>query len=378
MDVLHCPVQHYEWGSTTAIPALLGVEPDGRPQAELWAGAHPAAPSTVGGRSLAEVIADDPEAALGRSVLERFGPRLPFLAKLLAAAEPLSIQAHPDKRRAEAGFDDEEARRVPIDAPHRRYKDRNHKPEILVALTPFVALAGFRPVEETVDLLRSIGLAHVAPFNQLEVEGPAAVVGTLLHGGDRDLAARVADAVRAAPIEVATWLGRIAEVHPGDPGVSVSLLLNLVTLQPGQAVNLRAGNLHAYLEGTGVEVMASSDNVLRGGLTPKHIDVDELLAVLDPAPGPPPVVEPVGRGRVRRWPTPDPDFAVTEVSPGTLPHEVRTDGPSVVLVLDDPVAVASGCDEIELLPGTVLWVPASDGAFRLRGDGRAFVVGVAA
>jgi len=394
VDVLQCPIQRYPWGSTTALPLLLGVAPDGGPQAELWAGAHPAAPATVGGRSLADVINDDPSAALGPDVLRRFGPRLPFLAKILAAAEPLSIQAHPDSRRAREGFAEDEAAGIPIDAPNRRYRDRSHKPELLVALTPFHALAGLRPLQETSALLEALDLAQTHPFDRLESDGPAAVIRMLLGSGSengREVAARVGEAAAALdmtvdppsaaadPVEaVAWWASRIAALNPGDPGVGVALLLNLVDLAPGEAVNLRAGNLHAYLRGTGVEVMASSDNVLRGGLTSKHVDVQELLVVADVTPDAPPVVSPVASasGRIVSWPTPDPDFAVSMVRPGAERVSVAREGPRVAMVVDGHVRAAAGSRALELDRGAVIWVPASDGPLALEGEGTTFVAAV--
>jgi mannose-6-phosphate isomerase len=424
VDLLQCPIQRYAWGSTSAIPALLGVAEDGGPQAELWAGAHPAAPSTIDGRSLAYVIADDPTAALGAGVVERLGPRLPFLAKVLSAAAPLSLQAHPDRERAAAGFAEDEAAGIALDAPERRYKDDNHKPEILVALTPFTALAGFRSIDQTVALLEALGLGDLSPFDRLTAEGSAAVVATLL--GDRSkgeaAATRVAgaahlfapgttsghgdaptagvgdpspsdvhpdeataggghDPTAAArrgvldPTVVARWMARIADEHPGDPGVAVALLLNLVELAPGQAVHLGAGNLHAYLEGTGIEVMAASDNVLRGGLTPKHVDVDELLVVLDGTPGPPPVVTPISDDGLTWWPTFDPDFAVSAVGPATSPVMLGP-GPRILIVVEGPVVLATMDASLEARKGSVVWVPASDGAVWVGGPGRAFVATV--
>jgi mannose-6-phosphate isomerase len=392
VEIMQCPIQHNSWGSTTAIPSILGVAPDGRPQAELWAGAHPSAPSLVGGRPLDEVIAEDPLAALGPDVLERFGPALPFLAKILAAAEPLSIQAHPDKAHAEQGFAAEEAAGVPIDAPHRRYKDANHKPELLVALTPFHALAGFRPIDETMVLLEELDLATLHPFDRLATEGVAPVVAALLGTDEgREAAARIAEAAAALvaadpdtaagppsavtePVQAAAWWAdHIARTYPGDPGVGVSLLLNLVDLEPGEGVNLRAGNVHAYLEGTGIEVMASSDNVLRGGLTPKYIDVPELLAVLDATPGEPPIVPAAPTDNGSFWPTPDPDFHLHMVRSTALPHELHVAGPRVAIVVEGAVTFTTSGREIDAPSGSAVWVPHADGPFRVRGDGVVFV-----
>jgi len=293
------PVQEYAWGSTTAIPGLLGLaNPDGRPQAELWMGAHPRGPSLVDmeGRriSLAELIAYDPEAVLGSETVARFGAGLPFLFKVLAAAKPLSIQAHPDKEQARAGFARENREKIPLDAFQRSYRDAFHKPEILCALTGFWALKGFRPAAEILDLCA--GLGPVGLDSELELlrasgeAGLKAFFGALmsLPAGRRERACAEAAArckelsLRTAPAARAewAWIARLHDLYPGDSGSLAPLYLNLVHLAPGEALFLPAGELHAYLEGTGIELMANSDNVLRGGLTPKHVDVPELLRIL--------------------------------------------------------------------------------------------------
>jgi mannose-6-phosphate isomerase len=295
------PVQEYAWGSTTAIPELLGQSvPADRPQAELWMGAHPRGPSLVeiDGRrvSLAELIAREPEAVLGAEAVARFGPELPFLFKVLAAARPLSIQAHPDREQARAGFDRENQERIPLDAFRRSYRDANHKPEILCALTPFWALKGFRPAAEIFALGEELGLDSLRDELAL-LQAPTGDGGLkAFFGALMRLPARrreLACAQAAAPGDIGAgrhlssqrqamlnWIGRLQRFYPGDIGSLAPLFLNLVRLEPGEAIFLPAGELHAYLEGTGVELMANSDNVLRGGLTPKHVDVPELLRIL--------------------------------------------------------------------------------------------------
>jgi mannose-6-phosphate isomerase len=290
-------VQEYAWGSTTAIPELLGeAVPASRPQAELWMGAHPRGPSQVkiGGRrlSLAELIAREPEAVLGAAAAARFGAALPFLFKVLAASSPLSIQAHPDREQARAGFARENKEGIPLDAFHRNYRDANHKPEILCALTPFRALKGFRPAAEILSCCRRLGLKSLEGELAL-LRSPAgglkAFFGALMRLPARR---REALCVRAAELAAAgggpsdgaepfrTWIVRLQSLYPGDIGVLSPLFLNLIRLEPGEAIYLPAGELHAYLEGTGIELMANSDNVLRGGLTAKHMDVPELLRIL--------------------------------------------------------------------------------------------------
>ena len=250
-------VQHYPWGDHHFIPALLGVEPDGRPWAELWLGTHPNGPATLdGGRPLSDVT----------------GP-LPYLLKVLAAAIPLSLQAHPSRAQAQAGFD------------AGRYPDPEPKPELLLALTPFEAFCGIRPVDATLDLLGEIGAAELAAA--VRRHGPVGALAEL-YQGELHVAPVVAAASTSDRPEAA-WVSRLAERYPGDASVAGTLLLNLVHLEPGQAIQLGPGNLHAYLGGAGIELMGPSDNVIRGGLTNKAVDVEDLLAVIDPTP----LVEPV-------------------------------------------------------------------------------------
>jgi mannose-6-phosphate isomerase len=301
-------IQEYAWGSRSAIPELLGrSSPADRPQAELWMGAHPKAPSRVlledgGELSLAELIARDPPGILGPAVAAKFSGRLPFLFKVLAAAQPLSIQAHPNLEQARAGFRRENEGGIPPDAFRRNYRDENHKPEVISALTPFWAFNGFRPIPEMLDLLRSVGFSSIgkqitafgehpnggglktffASLMNLDAETREGAIQEALAWAERQQGgqSQPVDGGAIARTAVPCWLLRLAELYPGDIGVLSPLLLNLLLLQPGDTMFLQAGVLHAYLEGTGIELMANSDNVIRGGLTPKHVDVDELLSIL--------------------------------------------------------------------------------------------------
>lgn len=296
-------IRDYAWGSTGAISGLLGTDPSGKPEAEMWLGAHPSAPSLAsdgqpGGADtgLDRLIAADPQGLLGPEVAAAYG-RLPFLMKLLAAGKPLSIQVHPSADQAAAGYAAENAAGLAADDPQRNYRDGSHKPEMIYALTNFAALSGFRSPAETAGLFGTLGAALEAEAaetcarivsllsNPDEAEALRSTCEYLL-GGSPELGRLGAAALRAIEANPAlaehpslAELPRINEHYPDDIGVLVSLLLNLVVLEPGQAIYLGAGNVHAYLRGLGVEVMANSDNVLRGGLTPKHIDVPELLRV---------------------------------------------------------------------------------------------------
>ena len=289
-------IQEYAWGSRTAILELLGQSvPADKPQAELWMGAHPKAPSQVLAdglwRSLPEVIQESPEETLGQEVAARFSNKLPFLFKVLAAAKPLSIQAHPNKEQAGQGFARENELGIPLDAPHRNYRDDNHKPEIICALTPFWALNGFRKIEETLSLLeeaRIPGLAEIVSSlrSHPNRDGLKKFFNDLMttdSGKQRKIVEQAVNSAEKRTHEesVWTWMIKLNEEYPGDMGVLSPIFLNLIRLEPQQAMYLPAGELHGYLEGVGIELMANSDNVLRGGLTPKHIDVQELLAVLN-------------------------------------------------------------------------------------------------
>jgi mannose-6-phosphate isomerase len=359
VELLNSPIRGYAWGSRTAIAGLQGRPgPTEQPEAELWMGAHPDSPSAVGGVALTKRIAGDPAGVLGAHTVSRFGERLPFLLKVLAAAEPLSLQAHPTNEQAAAGFAAEEAAGRSCQAGDRNYKDPHHKPELMVAVEPFEALCGFRDPSTTADLLAGLGVTELAPTiaalrgADVSLALRDAVTG-LMELGEAERKALVEGVVAAARgrsgCELAVALG---ERYPGDIGVVVALLLNHVRLEPGEAVWMPAGNLHAYLHGTGVEIMAASDNVLRGGLTPKHVDVPELLRVLRFEVLTDPVVRPreVAPGLVT-WPTPIDDFVLhrADLAGGqvTLPGH----GPRIVLCLRGEVRVADGAEELVLAGG---------------------------
>ena len=371
MERLDNPIQRYAWGSPTAIPSLLGKPPDGSPQAELWLGAHPSAPSKIGyGATLEELIADAPHRLLGEASVARFGPRLPFLLKVLAAAQPLSLQAHPSLAQAKAGFAKEEAAGLPRGAPNRNYRDPNHKPEILCALTPFHALCGFRLVADSMRLFLQLGL----DVSQLEHHGLRAYldhVMTLPKEAQGALVDQLVDAARQ-PVKgfeaECALVTRLAGLYPRDVGIVGALLLNLVTLAPGEALYLDAGNLHAYLEGTGVELMANSDNVLRGGLTPKHVDVAELLSVLNFEDGPPRVLRP-GDEAEAVYETPAPDFRLSRISVAAAqPVTLAARGAQLLLVTEGEVTVK----EAVLRRGDSVFIGADEGEVALSGRGTVF------
>jgi mannose-6-phosphate isomerase len=371
-------VQHYDWGSTSAIPSLLGRPEDGRPWAELWFGAHPVAPSTIEldgeDRPLDEVIAADPVSTIGDGQADG----LPFLVKVLAAAAPLSLQAHPSIEQAVEGFAREERLGVPRDAPQRTYRDANHKPELICALTPFTALYGFRPPQESAALLRSLAVPLLDPVvERLTASTDTAVrdaLAWLLELGPDEGAALAHAVARAAtdgtvrgPELERSWTARIADEHPGDPGVVTALLLNLVRLEPGEALYLPGRTLHAYLEGMGVEVMASSDNVIRGGLTTKHVDVPELLRIVQAEPTPAVTVPRRRAARELVYDTATSEFRLSALEPDGDEVELVTEGPEILLCTAGSATATDASGTEALTAGQAVFLPASTGRYQVAG-----------
>ncbi|MFP1601774.1 mannose-6-phosphate isomerase, class I [Microbacterium sp. 2216-1] len=355
----------YAWGSTSLIAGLEGREPSDAPEAEVWFGDHPGDPSDVAGGGTLETVT---------------GGTLPYLLKLLAAAAPLSIQVHPTREQAREGF----AREAGMDAgdPTRNYRDDNHKPELIVALSDrFEALAGLRPLEDTRRLLSVLPDAPgvVALRARLSCADDAQAlrdtIAWVLSGDAQteidDIIAAVVQADSDDFAEPLAAVRSIAARNPGDAGVVVALLMNFVVLRPGEAIFLRAGLLHAYVAGLGVEIMAASDNVLRGGLTPKHIDVDELLAIVDTTPGTVPVQ--TGADAVTDYAAPVEDFALRRVQlDGVAAFDVT--GPTMVLATSGRVAVecASGATA-PIAVGSAVFITADESSITLHGHGEAFI-----
>lgn len=397
---LGCVRREYSWGSPTAIPELIGVEPDGRPFAELWFGAHPSLPSPVvpppppldddgapRPEDLQSAIERDPEGMLGRDVLARFGPRLPFLLKLIAPARPLSLQVHPSTDRAQAGFALENAAGIPLEHRTRNYRDPSHKPELIYAVTTFEALSGFRAPRRAAELLE--GLDAPATQRVLAIlrrdptpTGVRTAFALLLDPRTKPAPEEVARVVHACKVRAAAGspspradaiVALLAQYFPGDPGVVVSLLLNPVTLRPGQAMFIPAGGVHAYLSGIGVELMANSDNVLRAGLTTKHADVPELLDIVQYVAAPPIRIAPEtfhDATRVYYAPVDDFELSVTDVD-DEVPHPLPGRGPRVLLALAGEVRITAGDDggAAVLRPGEGLFVAASEGRLCASGHG---------
>lgn len=375
LETLSNDPRDYAWGSPTLIPALQGRTPSGAPEAEVWFGDHPGSPARLGdGRTLAEARTD------------AGAPPLPYLLKILAASSSLSIQAHPDLTQAREGYAREEAAGIPIDAPDRLYRDANHKPEIIVALSDrFRALVGLRPVARTRELLAGLGDREgVRVLQDALTDADAAgalrrIIEDALSGRSTDVVADLAAALREVRVDPATpyaeeidVLRAVSEDFPGDPGLVVALLMNLVVLRRGDAVFAPAGVLHAYQDGLGVELMAASDNVLRGGLTPKHIDVPELMRIIDTRPGDAPVLVPERRGDADVFDVGVPDFTLVR---HVLDGDDAAFGaavPTIVLAAAGELTVVAGDVRLTLTPGRAAVVD-GEPEVRISGRGTAYV-----
>jgi mannose-6-phosphate isomerase len=396
MQLLDNPIRRYAWGSRTMIAGLQGrAVPSPHPEAELWLGAHPGDSSWLvdddGQRfSLSEELAKDPVTRLGEHSARRWSGRLPFLLKVLAANEPLSLQAHPSAADAASGFAREEAAGIALDDPRRSYKDANHKPELVCALTEFHALTGFREPEVTLELLDQLDVPELAVYVKLlagqpDQDGLRALFSTWITLPQR-LLDELVPAVQRACVELLRRAGtervadrfsaeartvlELSERYPGDAGVLAALLLNRVTLAPGEALYQGDGVLHAYLSGACIEVMANSDNVLRGGLTPKHVDVAELLRVLDFDAGPPPLVAGQVDGVLTRYDTVAEEFGLwrldwAEPNAGDV-VPLPEDGPRILLCTSGSAKVSAGSGRsLCLSQGESLWLDARDVAVKV-------------
>jgi len=387
--LLENPIREYDWGSRTAIAELLGRPvPSAAPQAELWMGAHPSAPSSVqlpgGGRSLLSWIQERPQELLGSRVQAKFEGRLPFLMKVLAADRPLSIQAHPDAAQALEGFARENAAGIPLDARERCYRDASHKPELLCALTPFWALRGFRAPREILSLVAKLAVPELDVAAEcLRTGAEREALSAWLRGlfalapeaRVRLVRAAARAAAECADDDVAfEWIGRLQQLRCDDVGVLAPLFLHAVRLEPGEAIFLPARELHAYLQGVGVELMASSDNVLRGGLTSKPLAVAELLRCLRFEPARPSLLRaPLDPSGWERYATPALEFelARTALRDGSSLASATERGIEILLCTEGQIELtpADSRTSVRLAQGASCIVPAAVGAYRASGRG---------
>lgn len=381
------PIQPYCWGSKTALTRLFGIEnPTDQPMAELWMGAHPQSSSqlNINGETLTleRFIQRQPERLLGRG-LSGESARLPFLFKVLCAEQALSIQVHPDKAAAEQGYRDENQRGIPMDAAERNYKDDNHKPELLYALTPFQGMNGFRPLEDIAALLAPFA-ATAAPFHAFIASPDEAqlrqLMGWLLTLEKQLLQQVLTQLDRLSQTsQQPPWptVRRLVADFPGDIGAIMPLLLNLIALQPGEAMFLSPGTPHAYLQGCGLEIMANSDNVLRAGLTAKHIDSQQLLAntrfsSLSTAEWR--IHSCLQDGEIR-FPVPVDDFSLAILPLGHSGHHLQQSGPLILFCIKGKAICQSGRTILRLLPGESLFVAAADRPVTVYGHGEIAMAG---
>ena len=388
MERLDGARQSYDWGSTTAIPEMLGLEPDGAPWAEQWYGAHPAGPTRLAdGRTLAALLASDPGRLLGEDVVRRFGPQLPFLLKVIAPDRALSLQVHPSLEQAVRGFERENAADVAPDSPVRSFKDSNHKPEMVLALTRFEAVAGFRAPRRAAEVLGGLDSPPARRMRRTLRLNPTRfgirqAFTELVCADTRPEASEMAELVaeisrrlaegRSPSRRVDANVVEMARAFPHDPGIAAALLLNPVTLRRGEALFVPAGSVHAYISGLGVEIMASSDNVLRAGLTTKHVDVPAMLACVDYVAAPPvrPAPEYLSRAtRAYYAPVDDFELLVTTVVPrdGRVPVPGR--GPRILLGLEGTTTVTTPAGSAELTRGRALFVGADERTLAVEGEG---------
>jgi len=382
---MHNVIQDYAWGSTTSIESLFGIaNPEGKPQAEIWMGAHPNGCSKidVAGKAtrLAEFIDIDKAAIIGADTEQQFG-ELPYLFKVLAADKALSIQVHPSKSQAEVGFAKEQDAGIPHSAGHRNYKDPNHKPELVYALTPYQAMNGFREIAQIVTLFRCLEIADlqalVVALEENQNEGglrqffeamlslrgetkETAVSGLLTYAEQHK-----DDALFALILE-------LAEQYPGDIGLFSPLMLNVLTLQPGEAMFLDACTPHAYIKGTGLEIMANSDNVLRAGLTPKHMDISELVTSTRfvPMPADTLLLAPEQSEGGLHYPIPVPDFKFS-VYHSQQEIVLTMSSAEILLAIDEPVTVIhSNGETLTIEKGESMFIPNYAGSYTATSTGR--------
>ncbi len=386
--ILKNGIQEYDWGSRTVLAELLGrVSPSTVPQAELWMGAHPKAPSRVvapgGDIPLDRFIENDPEGVLGVATARRFGNAMPYLFKVLAAEKPLSIQAHPNLEQARRGYEKENKEFISIEAPERNYRDENHKPECICALTDYWAMNGFRETGEIARYMRMLCPVTLGETvdRYLLADGVAGLrrfFESLMTMGSKERRHTVNEALDnhtrfSANDAAGLWIQRLQDEYPYDIGVLSPVILNLVCLKPGQAMYLPAGELHAYLEGVGIELMANSDNVLRGGLTPKHVDVAELMKVLNFTSGGLEILSPVPVStteKVYRTIADEFELSVIDLD-SNRPHANGAGHSIQILLCTQGRATVSGKaddpESISLRKGTCLLVIATAGAFQIQG-----------
>ncbi|WP_033575921.1 mannose-6-phosphate isomerase [Dickeya chrysanthemi] len=383
MQKMRNSVQNYAWGSKHALTELYGIEnPGNQPMAELWMGAHPKSSSLLideqgQAHNLRQIIDNDQAGILGEAVSKRFG-ELPFLFKVLCAEQPLSIQVHPSKPAAEKGFARENAAGIALDSPQRNYKDANHKPELVFALTPYLAMNGFRALAEIAELLQPLAGAHpaiAAYLSHPDSQTLSALFSSLLSMNGEQKAAAIADLKRVLDgRQGEPWdtIRFIAQFYPDDGGLFSPLLLNVVTLQPGEAMFLYAQTPHAYLHGVALEVMANSDNVLRAGLTPKYIDIPELLANVrfESISADSLLTSPIKAANELSFPIPVDDFAFSLHYLTDVPQKLNQQSAAIIFCVEGQAVLERGSQQVTLQPGESCFIPANESPVQVLGQGQ--------
>ncbi len=387
-------VMHYPWGTADFIPDLLGIDNyEGEPYAELWMGTHPRGESVAleDGRPVSDIIKSDPQNILGKKTINRFGDSLPFLFKVLSAGSPLSIQAHPNKKQAEEGFERENMASIPLDAYNRNYRDNNHKPEIICALTPFTAMCGFRTSQEINTLFEGTGSKKYKRYlypalNPAEEKEEPAVLKNFFSTYmsfekemKRELIEEVLSWATGESSREAELVRKFAELYPGDSGVLSPLFLNVFSLNKGEALFQGPGELHAYVDGTGIELMANSDNVLRGGMTPKNVDLDELLKVLNFGAGKPTLI--TGK-EIKEclfsYETGAQEFLLERavLGAGCDAIEVKLDSAQIVLCVQGSGKLEYSGGSIDIFKGDSIFIPFALRRYTLTGTAECYISSV--
>ncbi len=379
-------IQNYAWGSTQSISELFGIQnPKAQPQAEIWMGAHPSGCSKVAGTGmlLSDVLVQDSTGMLGDYTAARFG-ELPYLFKVLAAETPLSIQVHPSKSKAEIGFARENAQGIALDAPTRNYKDANHKPELVYALTFYKAMNGFRPIEQIIALFREASIAELsfeveALMTNPNSEGLETFFSAImsLAGQRKQSALAQLGAAQSRPTKTAIcrealqYSQEFSQHYPDDIGLFSPLLLNTIELAPGEAMFLHAETPHAYVKGTGLEIMANSDNVLRAGLTPKYIDVPELIDNTKFTPIDPSTIkmEPVVKEGRLTYPIPVDDFGFDILSVSDEVKSIYLRSAEILFCVEGEAYVQSNGEQVLLKPGESVFVSNNSSVYQYQGNG---------
>lgn len=377
-------IQNYAWGSTTAIESLFEIENKNRePQAEIWMGAHLNGCSQIDVAGtptpISDFIESDKKAILGEATAEHFS-ELPYLFKVLAAEKALSIQVHPSKQQAEAGFANEQATNVPLNATHRNFKDPNHKPELVYALTPYQAMNGFRSFEQILTYFHAMDIPALASLtdafqHEQNEQGLGVFFEAMLSLQDQQKKDAIIALLNYAQAhkqeQVFALISALNEQYPGDIGLFSPLMLNVVTLNPGQAMFLHAGTPHAYIKGTGLEIMANSDNVLRAGLTPKHIDIKELVScvVFKPMDLNTLLITPSEEAGSQHFPIPVADFKFN-IYRNQLDLGVTTNSAEILLAIDAPLHVSHQNGEtVTLKKGESVFIPHYASKYQLSSQG---------